>query len=224
MVKVGELLVTAGASDGEIQVTDLSTGQLVEIMKGHTDCVYGLLLHDGKLWSAGEDRTLRCWKTEPPFACLGTISLPEGKVTDLAPGCMCLYLLVPGGTVYTHSVKDMSRLPAVFDHAEPIICIRYASHALWSMSRTSVIKWNTRTQQQLLRFDIKCHSPVSMHIGTEKIVFTTISGAVYITDHRGANRGVVIYSQPIKAAATWEAAVCILVWGGGGWLLEYVFL
>ncbi len=55
--------VAAGSLDTVIRIWDLTTGDLVERLRGHRDCVYGVAFTpDGKgLVSGSLDKTLKFW-------------------------------------------------------------------------------------------------------------------------------------------------------------------
>jgi WD40 repeat protein len=70
----GRLLCAVGADDYTIKVMD-ADGQLRAVLEGHTGIVRAVeFSHDGRLlYSAGQDATLRCWRTDT-WQCVATIN------------------------------------------------------------------------------------------------------------------------------------------------------
>jgi WD40 repeat protein len=62
----GKQLVVTGGSDAAVRVWDVKEDKEPLVLHGHTDAVYGVALSgDGRVASAGTDRTVKIWKLNP---------------------------------------------------------------------------------------------------------------------------------------------------------------
>jgi toxoflavin biosynthesis protein ToxC len=60
-VFVDETLGVSASRDRRILVWDLATGAILRVLEGHDKDVLSLAYHDGKIYSSGDDMTLRVW-------------------------------------------------------------------------------------------------------------------------------------------------------------------
>ena len=89
--------VMGGADDGVIWVWDAETGALEAQLTGHEEWVTALLVHDGRLFSASRDGTIRAWA-------LGTWeSLGTGRAYDSEEERYPRCLAVSGGRLVSGS-------------------------------------------------------------------------------------------------------------------------
>jgi len=81
----GQTLVSAGASNGNIEVWNAAQGAHLRTLSGHDGAVRSLALFaDGKrLASGGDDRTVRLWDL-PTGTCLQTLTGHEDRVNSVA--------------------------------------------------------------------------------------------------------------------------------------------
>lgn len=92
------LLVAAAGRD--LHVWDLGTGAQVRVLRGHTDTVLTLTTVQDTIVSAGEDRSLRLWRTDDwtatvltghlgPVTAVTSGRLPDGRRVLLSTGADC---------------------------------------------------------------------------------------------------------------------------------------
>jgi WD40 repeat protein len=60
-VFAGDSLGVSASRDHRVLVWDLTTGAILSVLEGHEKDVLALAYHDGKVYSSGDDMTLRVW-------------------------------------------------------------------------------------------------------------------------------------------------------------------
>ena len=86
----GEHLIS-GSYDKTLRKWDLNTGQCLQILEGHTDCVYCVIESHGILFSGSDDKTIRVWNQSGK--CIQTIQADDWvyslKILDGRLYCGC---------------------------------------------------------------------------------------------------------------------------------------
>ena len=104
-------MVYCGGEDTDYSVTvrvfDPSTWECVDVLRGHTDGVWGLLVRQDKLITASEDNTIKVWSTgATPRQCEHTLQGHTDCVVSLA---VCGDKLVSGSSDKTVRVWGMDQ-------------------------------------------------------------------------------------------------------------------
>lgn len=146
---------TTGASvsrDWRVLVWDLTTGSILRVLEGHQKDALSVVYYDGRLYTSGDDMTLRVWDLETgtlvhtwgPFECetdtCAIDPLYDRAILGCDDGCLRLFSILNGrlaGEIRAHSsgIKKVAVSPVTGD----ILSAAYDQRVLvWNASDLSL--------------------------------------------------------------------------------------
>ena len=125
-VAIREGKLVSGSWDATVKVWDIKTGELLNILEGHTDAVYCVAIRDGKVISGSWDKTIKIWDIgtgelinmlDGQSGSVYGIAVAEGKIVscyndkivkvwDLNTGELLNMLEGHNDAVYSIAIKD----------------------------------------------------------------------------------------------------------------------
>eukprot|EP00123_Amoebidium_parasiticum_P001163 comp122121_c0_seq1/m.48993 comp122121_c0_seq1/g.48993 ORF comp122121_c0_seq1/g.48993 comp122121_c0_seq1/m.48993 type:complete len:446 (-) comp122121_c0_seq1:75-1412(-) len=148
-----EHLATAGA-DACIRVWNFNGGRC-SVLRGHTDIINSVRLHNGKLLSASDDYTLRLWDIETQMC----LQVYEGHNAEVNCAQMSHNLIVSASMDNTIKVWDASTGQCThthFGHTAGVSFVQFDSLRIVSGSQDGVVKvWDLQSGRCI--HTIQCH-------------------------------------------------------------------
>ena len=168
-------LVAAACLDHLIRIWDIKTGHLVEILRGHSDCVYCVTFTaDGKsLFSGGFDNMVKHWDLTP-FLNRDDCKEPlEPAAAPFVPSTIVNFRVKESGDRGSTCITNLA------GHEDLVLGVVISPDGRWVISGSkdrSVIFWDARTGEMQVR--LRCHfnSVVSLAMSPSGGTFATGSG------------------------------------------------
>ncbi|VDP32325.1 unnamed protein product [Heligmosomoides polygyrus] len=135
------LLVSGGAGNCHLHVTDCHTGQMVQSMRGHNAPILGLFTwNNGPLFvSCSQDKTIRFWDVRSPQAV--NVIQPSNKAHSAPVTSVCVdpsgQLLVSGhedASVALYDITGGRVLQTYRPHGDEVRTVRFSNAAYYLLS------------------------------------------------------------------------------------------
>jgi len=225
-----DMMYTGGTGDGEICVCDPNTGQLEEVLTGHTMSVTCLLFAFGRLWSGSCDHHVSVWDPSTNERVL-TIKNHHQQINCLARSGDLVFVAGEEPTIYGYNAagiaKELPTSRAMEKLQKPLIT--FTGHtawvttliprqmSLWSSSYDGTIRcWSPQRQACLKTVPTGltnvCGLAICMRRGW--IICSGINGSVHVLDMEGKKlRQLQGHSQVVRCLLLWESRDVLLTCG-----------
>nr|XP_026500442.1 WD repeat-containing protein 47 isoform X1 [Vanessa tameamea] len=156
------LLVSGGAGDCKIYVTDCATGKTFQALSGHSGHVLSLYNWGGAMFVSGsQDKTVRFWDLRTG-GCVNVISPPTGPTKGSAVASLAVdpsgRLLVCGhddGSCALHDVRGSRALQRFTPHSSDVRSVRFSPGAYYLLTAG----YDGRVVLTDLQGDLTCSLP-----------------------------------------------------------------
>ena len=141
----------------------------IATLRGHTTHgVSCLTLHENKLYSGSDDKTIRIWNTETHEEiailrghtdCVNCLTLHENKLYSGSGG---------ENTIFIWNTETHEYIATLEGHTDNVKCLAYHENKLYSGSKDNTIRiWNTETNEEVATLrehtDIVCGGCLTLH-------------------------------------------------------------
>ncbi|KAJ9451811.1 putative E3 ubiquitin ligase complex SCF subunit sconB [Diplonema papillatum] len=214
IAQCGSVIVGGGSSDGELALTDPTQG-LREVVKGHEDSVSCVLLHENRLWTGSEDKTVRVWLTTHPFTCVGVIRSFQAGIQRLAPGPGVVYVSDESSKIMAFSAdprRKFRKEGVCIGHSAPVTHLQYAEGRLWSSSLDRTFRsWDGRNRQ-LACVSVPVENTTVFIYHAESFFIGTNSGCIYhLNSHGKIKASLLGHKLSIRHLVYWAEKVCFFI-------------
>jgi WD40 repeat protein len=208
-------LVVAGHSDGAITISDVTTGQVLRVLTGHSSAVLGVVVFsDGRLLASGStDGTILIWDTSS-CQLVTTLKIGSEVLTAIAASSMANWVAAGWGDGTIQLWQTTSGIPvrtlAMHSGLVTSIAVDPSGDVLTTANVDAVSRWNITTGELLETV------PVSGGGSIEQLVHHPVNDVVWLRNLAGVTR---LDQLPGQTHSTTGTPDTMTIDPSGAWLL-----
>lgn len=168
-------LLSGGAGDSALKLSDVHTGRLIHSFTGHTDQILSVaVVSDTTIVSGGQDKTVRLWDTRHT-RCLHTIKVPH-PATSLSTFGNRITTSQLDGSCSIYNLQTLKSIGTFHPHTDECRTVRYSPTGRWLLTgsydgtlciaNVATLEWRVVGQHEDKVIQCRWHSGEKLLVST----------------------------------------------------------